>query len=379
MRLGLLVIAACGSKQPAPTVVANRAPPPPPPVAASCGDAGVILRGQVSSGDEAGRAREQLIEQACREGKWSKAVIDCVAGTPHPQDCLDKLSEQQTAAYAERLQAWDEKYGDQADASYNMQLKAVDCATLLADVAPFPPIIDSKAAEREWQTTARAGLLGEACDHDWSETLKECLEDAAGQSAQIGACLVRELGPDEADALTKQLDDVAARAAKIAAAKKKPTTITCSKTVAAHYADATWKQKLDGYKPAERKKMIAASRDLMAKACTTDSWSDTIRACVVSGGSDDCFAGTDKRRWGYPATGAVTSVGIAECDDYSAEVLKFAACTSVPQSARDSIVHSQQQMLAEIARVPAADRAKMASSCKAGMEAIATSLNSAGC
>ncbi len=221
-------------------------------------------------------------------------------------------------------------------------------------------------------------MLVEECEHHWSDSVKRCVE-AADAPGPAWSCLRDELAQNEVDVLSHQLTDIDRLADLIDKLKKKPAAITCKKTVEAHYGDARWKQELGGFKPADRKRMIAASRDLMTKACTADNWDDTQRACIVLEGGDYCFEGSAKRKWGFPATGAVTSVGIAECDDYSAEVTKLTQCTNLPSSARDSIVRSQQQTLAEIARVPATERARMASSCKAAMDAIAASLENAGC
>jgi hypothetical protein len=376
----VLVVAACGSKAAPAPLIAN-APPPTAPATATCSDVGVILRGEVSSDDEAaGRARELTIEKSCRDDKWPQSTIDCIASTPHPQDCVAKLDEKRVAAHEERLRKWAEQFGaDDSAAGAHMQLQTASCDDLLAEVSKFPPALDGKALERDWQVKARRDFLVEECDHSWSERMKDCVEAAGNEGSEIEACLAGELGPDERDEVTKKLTEIDGLAAKIDAAKKKPASITCKQVVAKHYADALWKQKLDGYKPADRKKMIAASRTVMTNACTADAWSDTMRACLVLRGGDVCLDARNKRKWGYPATGAVTSVGIAECDEYAAAVAKLTACNMLPQAARDSIVRSQQQMLAEIARVPADERAKMGSSCKAGMEAIAMSLSSAGC
>jgi hypothetical protein len=380
VRCWLVIVAcACGNKQTAPPPLANK-PPPAAPAKVTCNEVGVILRGEISSDDEgAGRAREQMIEKACREDKWSQTLIDCVASTPHPQNCLDKLDENQLTAFEERLQKWNEEYDEIDATAYNLQPQTASCADLLVDVSHYPPALDDKAVERAWQLKARVDFLVEECEHSWSERMKNCIEGAADERAEIEACLAGEVDPDARDELTKALTDIAGLATKIAAAKKKPASITCKQVVIKHYGDALWKQKLDGYNGNERKKMISASRDVMTKACTADNWSDTTRACLVLRGGDVCFDAANKRKWGYPATGAVTTVGIAECDEYAAAVAKLTACNMLPQASRDSIVRSQQQMLAEIARVPAAERAKMGSSCKAGMDAIAMSLSNAGC
>jgi hypothetical protein len=86
-----------------------------------------------------------------------------------------------------------------------------------------------------------------------------------------------------------------------------------------------------------------------------------------------------RMRWGYPAAGTVGSTGIAECDTYAAAVDQMATCAKLPQTSRDALVRSQQQMLAQIVSLPADKRATMATSCTAGLEAIENVVKSVGC
>jgi hypothetical protein len=339
----------------------------------------VILRGDlVVEEAEAGPAKEKAIAKACEDDAWPRSVIDCVASTAHPEVCLDRLDAKRRLSYDQRMQAWSDEYGAGDGALVGvagaMPPPPIPCEDVIGDGDNYRP----PAKLGAWAKKQRRDVLVHECEHGWSESLKACLE-TAGDPPKVDRCLAAELTTDEIDELGSELSEIDRLAARIDVAKKKPAAITCKKVVDAHYRDAAWKQKLDGFKPDERKRMIAASRTLMTKACTADAWDDTKRACLVVGGEDACFEGTAKRRWGYPATGSVTSVGIAECDAYSAEVTKLTTCTNLPQSSRDSIVRSQQQMLAEVARVPATERARMGSSCAAAMEAIAMSLDNAGC
>jgi hypothetical protein len=232
--------------------------------------------------------------------------------------------------------------------------------------------------EYAWQVEVRTHVVGELCEHGWDESLKQCVVDEQRSPHGLAGCLSAAFSEPEHDAFTQRMTEITALAKKIAAAKKKPATFSCAKVVALHYADANWKLRLEGFKPAERKRMISESRALMTKACA--AWSDTTRACVIAGGElGDCFDEDNRPRWGYPAIGSVSSVGIPECDDYSAVVTKFTSCNLLGDAARKTIVRSQQQLLAEIARLPASDRAKMGTSCKAGMEAVSESLADLGC
>jgi hypothetical protein len=373
----LLVLAACGVQQPAvPKAVAP--PPKPLPAIATCSDVGVILRGDVEDANDVGaKAKEQAIARACSEDVWAQSVIDCVASTTKPQDCIDKLTEKQLDAFGRRIDAWRDKFGADSSGGVGMQLQ-VDCSRAIVDTTVFTPPIAASSDEAVWQVDQRTHLLEEACEHDFSEELKQCLAVAASSANDVDACMKQGLTQDEYDALTKQLAHISDVARAIVATKQKPPAYECSKVVAKLYGEAAWKQRLDGFKPKDRKRMITESRKLMTAACP--SWEANTRACVIAGGEAElCFDDENRARWGYPAIGAVVSVDIEECDDYSAAVLRFTNCNMLGDAARKSIQRSQQQLLAQIARLPATERATMGTSCKAGMDAVNSALADAGC
>jgi hypothetical protein len=375
--LGLVVLAACGGKQPPPPVTK-----PAPVQVADCTDVGVILRGDVSNDDAAaGPAKERVYASSCAQDRWSQPVIDCIASTPKPESCLDKLDDKQRAAIESRLQLWDADYAESTDDTPTTA-PSLTCDDVLDDVSIFEPPIAANDPERDWHLAQRKAFLHDECDHGWSEQAIACLH-VAMRVADGGAatrCVTTTLEPDERDEMTKQLAEYARLAAKIAAAKKKPKTIECKQVVTAHYGDPMWKQKLDGFPAADRKKMIAGSRDRMTKACADEAWDATLRACLVARGGETCFAANRMRlRWGYPAAGTVTSTGVAECDAYAAAVERVTKCHTIPQTSRDALASAQQQMLAQIASAPASKRAQMASSCTAGIESIESVIKAAGC
>ena len=328
----------------------------------------MILRGDVTGNDDEGKAKEKTIATACSDDKWSRAVIDCVAGTARPQDCLDKLDEKQVDSFEKRLADW----STQTLSPTGSPL--VECADAVGDGKSFHP----PSEPDPWVAKRRRDFLIDACEHAWGPSLKSCLLVAGDDGSEAEACLQAELDTTELSELTDGLDGLDKLWTKIRDIRDNAAKITCKQVVATHYADATWKQKLDGYKPPQRKQMIADSRAAMTKSCTADKWSDTTRACIIVGGGNTCFE-SEKLRWGYPATGTVKVVGIAECDDYSAAVMKFTSCATLAEASRMMITRSLQQMLVEIARLPAAERAKMGANCKAAMETIQTEVAAAGC
>ncbi len=375
----LLVLAACGSKQ------ASRPPPAPlerVPAVADCTDVGVILRGEIETEDPAaGPAKEKVFATSCTEERWSQAIIDCIASTPQPHACLAQLDANQRAAFDGRLQAWQGAYGG-SDDDDTAALPALTCDDVVDALSVLDPPIGDSSPERDWQLTVRKAWLGDECEHGWSEATLACIVIGAriDDADAIRSCIATNLDAAERDEIDKQLAEYGRLAAKIAAAKRKPAAITCKKAVAVHYGDRAWQQKLDGYKPTERKRMIAASRDRMTKACTADRWSDTLRACLVVGGGETCYETTGMRmRWGYPAAGAVIVTGVDECDEYAAAVQKIAACKTVPKTSRDALQQALDQMLAQVAGQPADKRDAMSTSCAAGLEAINQMISSVGC
>jgi hypothetical protein len=369
-----LVVAACAcGRPPAKPVVAA---PPSRPAPVTCSDAGVLLRGRIETDAEAaGRAREVAIAEACTTGKWSQAVVDCVASEIDREACLDKLTHKQRALYDQHIAAWNEKHG-LVDHDSDHVPYIVACADVIGDPARYGPALGENAPERAWTLKVREAELLEHCDHDWDEDVKNCVE-AAPDAGSITTCLS---GLDQPDELTKRFAELERVAGKMAASRKKPATIGCKQVVAAHYGDKEWKTKLDGFKAKLRKQMIVDSRKTMTAACTAENWDETLRACIVAGGGETCFKSFALgMKWGYPAAGVVVSVGVAECDAYGAAVAKIAACDKLPQQSRDALRDSYQQMQAQVASLPAAERASVATSCKAGLDAIEQIVTTIGC
>src|SRR5688572_1414750 len=136
----VLFVWACGSKPAPEPVVAKH--PPPKPMQANCTDVGVILRGNIeieSDDEKAGPAKEAAITTACETDKWPSSVIDCVASTPRPQECISKLDDKQTASYEARIRAWSEKYGYAGNDTAQTPLRGYDiaCDDVLGQVADY--------------------------------------------------------------------------------------------------------------------------------------------------------------------------------------------------------------------------------------------------
>ncbi len=242
------------------------------------------------------------------------------------------------------------------------------CEDVIRDLAAYPPALVDDAPERDWNLAIRAHVIEEDCEHGWSFEDKQCVV-ARGPAA----CTL----PGQ---LVERLTKLGELGEKTTAARAKPSTIGCKQVVANHYGAVRWQGKLDGFDTKTRNQMIADSRTLMQKACTAETWTASTRACLVLGGADLCFFGTNIRRmWGYPADGSVRLLGIPDCDQYDAAVTKLATCIKLDPSTRESLLRMAAALKANIAAVPQVERARRGQSCRAALAPIADLATDAGC
>ena len=237
----------------------------------------MILRGPIeretapgSAGDaarSAGAAREAAIAGACTDDHWAPEIVQCIAQSRTPQSCLDRLPEKLAEHYQARLAAWRAQYGDiasESDVPDDEASNSTSCETVTDAVDHLSGDV---TVERDWVISARRRIVeGECDDKQWNEATKRCLIADGAPADALSSCMQLEATKD---AFAASLADIAARATKIAAAKKKPASITCPKVVAAYYADAKWKDALDGATPADRKKAIAGSRTAISTTLPT--------------------------------------------------------------------------------------------------------------
>ncbi|NVB76861.1 MAG: hypothetical protein HOV81_00565 [Kofleriaceae bacterium] len=364
----VLAIAACGGSQPAPAPVTTAEPPPARPAPVTCDEAAVILTPEGGGAE----ARTADLAQACKDDTWSAEILTCVGSSHRPAECLAKLPDYADLAQLMNVGNDDEDAGDPAP--------PLECDQVISTVWWYPPELTETSPERRWDLDVRRRTLVEACEHDgWSDELKRCLQTATDENRPGKACL-DDVDAASLDDIKKKITAIDELAAAIEKVKKKPASIGCKQVVAAHYADAKWKDKLDGFKQSERKRMIAESRAKMTKACTDTAWSETLRGCIVAGGGETCFvAASMGLTWSYPAAGVTAALGIPECDDYVAQMAKVIACDKLPQSSRDALKQSSDELFAQVLGRPKGERASFASSCKAGAEAIVQALSSLGC
>jgi hypothetical protein len=366
----VVLLAACGAT-PAPAPPAPAKPvvvAPAPPAAVTCGDAGVILRGRVGDERAAGPMKEEAIAKACLHDKWPAEVLACVGGA-NAKSCLDKLTPAQRKSYRARIARWNDEFPDEEldDETMENLVDFVDCGNAIGDASQYVPVLTLKGEERELAIAMRRKRLLALCE-DWSTEARRCFQDVK----QPERCRT-QLEPDQKRALVDRLAEVDALMAKIAATKPP----VCKKLVDAHYADARWKGKLEALKPAERKKVIAASRTAMVKACTDEKWSVTVRSCVAADAGNGCFV--THGAWGFPPNAIPIKTGIPECDLYGDVLRALVQCNQIPKPAVQAMLDAYQQTAAGYANMSAAERTTAARSCSQADSAIRQSARSLGC
>nr|MBA3817323.1 hypothetical protein [Deltaproteobacteria bacterium] len=331
----------------------------------------------------AGPMKEAAIAKACLHGQWSADVLACIGSARTARECLTTLTPAQRELLQRQLAAWNDAYPDELleDAGEDddvdvADLSYVDCAQGVGDVATYAPPLTVTGDDKELATALRRAAITILCD-GWATDVRRCFQDGEPLATCRG-----QLAPDQEQALASKLADVAGLTARAAALRKQPAKLTCPRVAATHYGDGAWRGKLDAIKGAERRKLIADSRAKLAKACTADAWSPNLRACLVAGGGEACFAAISPalaRAWGYPAGGLVVKTGIPECDSYGDALRALAQCPQVPRAAAQSLLDSYQQTAASFASTPIADRPARAAACKLGDVAIRQSASGLGC
>ena len=279
-----IVVAGCGTHSAPPPTLSNKAPAR--SSAATCKEVGVILRLRVNNEDTAGPDKETTIAGACDADHWSNDVITCVASNPHPRSCLDALTEEQHVSYDAKLEAWATKWSEDLDQGDKIaeagDPEPIDCTDVIGDGANYLPAVTLTGDDRELVLKMRHDAILKQCEAGWGEDAKQCLKAAADPPTAL-VCLTT-LDPQQQQELATKIATADTLMAKTVAARAKAPD--CKKLVAAHYADAAWKTKLDTVKGADRKKVIDGSRKAMTEACTKDDL--VADAACVPGGRRRC-------------------------------------------------------------------------------------------
>jgi hypothetical protein len=362
-RLLLLTLAACGGSPPPP-----QTPTELPPVAKStCSDASVLLRVERTD-DDVGRREQEVIAQDCETAKWSPSLLDCIAGSAHPSNCLAQLSPEQHALFDREVGAWRSMHGVEEQAPSAGPTVAPDCATGVGDVAQYAPPLDETGADLVFATAVRREAVVDQCETmGWVDDVRMCL---AGGGSSMPACLA-QLPADEARALEGRLGQVDALLRHTFAMRGGgAAAYDCAHVVTIHYGDGPWAKRVPLVTGEARTKLIANSRAAMTKAC--GGWSDAVRACVVATDDDLCFAGAID--WPFPAIGLFAPTGISECDDYERAVITASACPKLPDDARRQLLATYGQSTRAWQAATSSDLGDVRDACKQGAAALKSGL-----
>ncbi len=389
VRLSIVVLAAaaCGAPPaPAPIVIHDPPPPPRTPRPVTCGDAGVILRGEVERPKVTGPTKEATIASACLTGAWPQAVLDCIATDPRPRSCLTKLDASQLDLLARKIESWVEVSDGEALDFTRPKQPLISCVEGVGDVAFYRPFPQGPGDNADFIDAIRRSLLVERCEVGWPEQAKHCF----ATSRMPDDCR-RLLPPREQKGVTADLDRIGVMMVRVLVFEAQPAMVTCAKVVGAHYSNARWQAKLPlastpartlARRTADRKYVIAESRRLMLEACKREQWSLPVRACYFANDIELCERAVGQRmRWTFPAKGVVPRTGIPDCDTFLAVAAAYATCPKVPATSRQAIqrtVSSAQPGWATALTNPRTKQAA-ATGCKQAVQALRQSAKRYGC
>ena len=374
MRLhDLVVIAAvagCGSTPP-PAANPELAPAPAwTPAQPTCDEVGILLRGANEDRSEAaGPAKEKAIAAACREDHWSPAVISCVAGTFDAHDCLNQLTRPQREAYDKRIAAWAIEFGSDV---VDGVAPGATCFDALHAIELFDPPITDASPERDWEKIVRQRVLVASCSNDaWPAEAMACLRDASSDTATSNC--VAMLPPK----VHQRLLAVRDLAKSIEALRKTPTKLECKKVAEHHYSDARTKKAVEKMKPADRKTLVAGIRKTLTNACTSETWDESTRACMIAdGGEETCFGTV---RFGEVTTGTFQMFSIPACAQYAEVVMRFQKCNGAPKETRKAMLDAMQEIDRTSTHAPADQQAALIPACQAAANAVQQVISAYGC
>lgn len=420
--VSLVVLAGCGSKatpRPTPSNDKGETPTAIAVPAASCeGVAKLLIKergfGAIpkASHEAARRGGEAQVVAACTDDQWSTEVLSCMASRPSPASCLGQLDPYQQRSYEMQLENWEPKWvrggmggskygggddpcgggGDPCGFGYGggaggqPREEWISCEDSLGDVVSFDPAIKANAPDHDLAVDIRRSAVMRACDLTWSNDDKKCF-GVAKDAGSVAACRTKLAEPSK-HALGNILIESQARLAQLTSLKKNAKAIECKAVTVAHYNDDQVRGKVLSLAPAERKRVIAESKEKMAATCTSEKWPAAQRACMVLARGrtlelGECFPGNDKYtmmyKWGIPGPGVMFKTGILECDELGDLVKKIATCTSIEADLRQSLLDSLGSQLAMYLDVPASSRLEVGKRCKETQDIYRQGAKERGC
>lgn len=141
---------------------------------------------------------------------------------------------------------------------------------------------------------------------------------------------------------------------------------------------------------AGRGPQAAGVRDVFARRCSADAWSDEIRGCVLATATladpRHCKAKLPppaRARLELELVAAAEAARAAqvppECQDYGRVMERMATCQAMPQAARDAMRDSFEATRATWTKVDPASRGELETACSAAAAALRQAAASVGC
>ena len=351
-------------------------------------------------------AAEAEVIAACLDDQWSAATIACAATRAAPSSCLGQLSEYQEQSFRAHLSDWETNWARGADRRADEQAHVdpehdptpgelptpqdpaqeewISCSESLGDVATYEPQLVVSAADRAYAVAVRAGVLRRSCETHWANPVKKCL-GAARDAAGVASCRAT-LEVRTKNAIVNAIADADAKFARVAAVAKNARAIDCKAVAAAHYSDDLLRNHLGSIDPAERARVFAESKQVLARACTVEKWSATTRACIVTAPPneyelEECF-GKESRltfRFGVPARGVFFKTGIAECDAMGDTIKKLVACDKLDDRMKSMILESYSMQVMMFLDAPGRSQLDIVKRCKETQTTYAEAARERGC
>ncbi len=418
--LACVLVGCGGGNKPAPAkpVVAEKPPPvkelvqPVAPDCAAAAHAFVAEHGvskiPKEKQDQARLAAEAEVIAACLDDQWTPDTIACTTSRAAPSTCLGQLSEYQEQSFRAHISDWETNWTKGAERKVDdpppppeddptpgelrkpnkapaQEEEWISCRESLGEIANYEPKLAPALVDRDYALAVRKAALYRSCEFRWPNSAKKCFgatQDAAG----IAACRAT-LDLQDKNAIANALGDADAKYQQVEVLKKNPKAIDCKVVANAHYTDEVFRGKLGSIDPAERKRVFAESRQVMAAACAKEKWTPTARACVVTARPseydiEECF-GTDEMRvtfrYGVPAQGVYFKSGIAECDALGEVVKKVAGCVKYDQRMKDMILGSYSMRLSMWLESGARSRLDVIKQCKETQQYFEQDARERGC
>jgi hypothetical protein len=265
----------------------------------------------------------------------------------------------------------------------------IPCSAVVGVVDDALGDVDAKVPEREWVLRARKRLVATACARDWKPDERKCLTSAKS-AEDVAKCFEDGfIGFYETD-----FDIIAERAKNIAAARKRPSTLSCKHVDKALTEEEECTGPLKRSSPpghpisedqrqSEYEDCLKETHAGRLERCRVQRWSIDTRACLVALGpadADECFEVPQRLVEDGYALLSEKQLGDMpiECAAYAAATTGIDQCAPPPPNASKLLTDLATTVEAWRA-TPAAKRPALATGCKTALEAVELAAETVDC